>query len=202
MVRKLRSAVCFVILPLLIIDCGGTKVARVESDSTMDLSGKWNDTDSRLVSEEMIKDALNQAWIHRWEAQNPNKQPTVIVGKVVNKSHEHINVETFSKDIERALLNSGRVNFVASKSERDQIREERADQQEFASAATRSDFGEERGADLMMSGSINTIVDQEGKKAVIYYQINMELTNLESNQKAWIGEKKIKKYIEKASAKF
>ena len=199
MVRNLRKAV-FVILPLLVIGCS-TKVARVESDSTMDLSGKWNDTDSRLVSEEMIKDALNQAWIHRWEAQNPNKQPTVIVGKVSNKSHEHINVETFTKDIERALLNSGRVNFVASKGEREQIREERADQQENASAETRSDFGEESGANFMMSGSINTIVDQEGKKSVIFYQINMELINLESNQKAWIGEKKIKKYVERASTK-
>jgi len=198
MVRKLRSAIC-IVLPLLIVGCS-TKVSRVESDSTMDLSGKWNDTDSRLVSEEMIKDALNQRWIYKWEAEN--KQPTVIVGKVVNKSHEHINVETFTKDIERALLNSGRVNFVASKGERDQIREERADQQDNASVETRSDFGEERGADLMMSGSINTIVDQEGKRAVIYYQINMELTNLESNQKAWIGEKKIKKYVERSTTKF
>jgi len=198
MVKKLRRAVC-VILPLLIVGCS-TKVSRVESDSTMDLSGKWNDTDSRLVSEEMIKDALNQRWIYEWEAKN--EKPTVIVGKVVNKSHEHINVETFTKDVERALLNSGRVRFVATKSEREQIREERTDQQEFASAETKSDFGEERGANLMMSGSINTIVDQEGKKAVIYYQINMELTNLESNEKTWIGEKKIKKYVERASTKF
>jgi len=198
MVRKLRKAVC-VILPLLIVGCS-TKVARVESDSTMDLSGRWNDTDSRLVSEAMIKDALDQRWIFKWESEN--KKPTVIVGKVVNKSHEHINVETFTKDVERSLLNSGRVRFVASKSERDEIREERADQQEFASAETRSDFGEEKGADLMMSGSINTIVDQEGKKAVIYYQINMELKEMESNEKVWIGEKKIKKYVERASTKF
>jgi uncharacterized protein (TIGR02722 family) len=179
---------------------GGPKVARVQSDSTMDLSGRWNDTDSRLVSEEMIKDALNQRWIYKWESEN--RQPTVIIGKVVNKSHEHISVETFTKDIERALLNSGRVNFVATKTEREQIREEREDQQENASDETRSDFGEERGADLMMSGTINTIVDQEGKRAVIFYQINMELTNIESNQKVWMGEKKIKKYVEKATTKF
>jgi len=199
MVRKLRKAVC-VILPLLIVGCGGTKVARVESDSAMDLSGRWNDTDSRLVSEEMIKDALNQRWIYEWESKN--EKPTVIVGKVVNKSHEHINVETFTKDIERALLNSGRVRFVATKNEREAIREEREDQQENASVETRSDFGEEKGANLMMSGSINTIVDQEGKRAVIYYQINMELMNMESNEKSWIGEKKIKKYVERATTKF
>jgi len=198
MVRKLRRAVC-VMLPLLIIGCS-QKVSRVESDSTMDLSGRWNDTDSRLVSEEMIKKALDSRWLYEWESKN--EKPTVIVGKVTNKSHEHINVETFTKDIERALLNSGRVRFVATKNEREQIREERSDQQEFASAETRSDFGEERGANLMMSGSINAIVDQEGKKAVIFYQIDMELINLESNEKVWTDGKKIKKYVERATTKF
>jgi len=165
----------------------------------MDLSGRWNDTDSRLVADEMIKDALNQRWIYKWEQEK--RVPTVIVGRVTNRSHEHINVQTFMKDIERALLNSGRVDFVASRTERDQIRDEREDQQVNASLDTRSDMGEEAGADLMMTGSINTIVDQEGKRSVIYYQVNMELIDMESNRKVWIGEKKIKKYVERASAR-
>jgi PBP1b-binding outer membrane lipoprotein LpoB len=91
---------------------------------------------------------------------------------------------------------------VATKSEREDIREERADQQEFASAETRSDFGEEEGADLMMKGSINAIVDQKGGKAVISYQIDMELIKMESNKKVWIGDKKIKKYVERSKTKF
>ena len=201
MLRKLRI-VGYAALSLLIMGCASsstTKVARVQSDSTMDLSGRWNDTDSRLVADEMIKDALNQRWIYKWEQEK--RVPTVIVGRVTNRSHEHINVQTFMKDIERALLNSGRVDFVASRTERDQIRDEREDQQVNASLDTRSDMGEEAGADLMMTGSINTIVDQEGKRSVIYYQVNMELIDMESNRKVWIGEKKIKKYVERASAR-
>jgi uncharacterized protein (TIGR02722 family) len=165
----------------------------------MDLSGRWNDTDSRLVSEEMIKDALSQRWLYRWEAEN--KVPNVIVGKVTNKSHEHISVETFTKDMERALLNSGSVNFVASSNERSQLRAERDEQVGNVSEETRSAHGNETGADFMMIGSINTIVDQEGKRSVIYYQVNMELINLETNAKVWIGEKKIKKFVQKSSAK-
>ncbi|MDR2728747.1 MAG: penicillin-binding protein activator LpoB [Chitinispirillales bacterium] len=197
--RMLRGVLC-VVLPLVIVGCGGTKVARVSSDAAMDLSGKWNDTDSRLVSEEMIKDALSQRWLYKWEAEG--KTPNVIVGKVVNKSHEHISVEAFTKDIERALLNSGSVNFVAARSERNQLRAERDEQELYASEETMKEHGEEIGADFMMMGSINTIVDQEGKRAVIYYQVNMELVNIETNAKVWIGEKKIKKYVEKSSAKF
>lgn len=187
------------LLPLLIAGCT-TKVSRVQSDSTIDLTGRWNDTDSRLVAEEMIKDCLAQRWLYKWE--NENKRPTVIIGKVVNKSHEHISVETFTKDMERALLNSGRVNFVATKTEREQLRDEKADMAEHASARTAKSMGEETGADLMLVGTINTIVDQEGSRAVVFYQTNLELIEIESNQKVWIGEKKIKKFVERATTKF
>ncbi|MBN1575346.1 MAG: penicillin-binding protein activator LpoB [Chitinispirillaceae bacterium] len=189
----------WLLIPLLCAGCT-TKVTRVQSDSTIDLTGKWNDTDSRLVAEEMINDCLAQRWLYKWEAEN--KRPTVIIGKVVNKSHEHISVETFTKDMERALLNSGKVNFVATKTEREQLREEKADMEENASAQTAKSMGEETGADLILVGTLNTIVDQEGNKAVVFYQTNLELIEIESNQKVWIGEKKIKKFVERATTTF
>lgn len=189
-----------IIAGLMLVGGCTTKVSRVQSDSTIDLTGKWNDTDSRLVAEEMINDCLQQRWLFKWETEN--KRPTVIVGKIVNKSHEHISVETFVKEVERALLNSGKVDFVATKTEREQLREEKQDMVENASATTAKSMGEETGADLMMVGSINTIVDQDGGTAVVYYQTNMELIEIESNRKVWIGEKKIKKFVERAKSKF
>ena len=129
-------------------------------------------------------------------------RPTVIIGKVKNQSHEHINTQTFTKDLELALLNSGKVDFVANKSEREDIREEKEDQAENASAKTAKSRHEEIGADLMLIGSLNTIVDQEGNRSVLYYQTNMELIDVETHQKVWIGEKKIKKYVERATTSF
>ncbi len=199
MIFKHKAILCLLMFFLLIVGCS-TKVTRVQSDSTIDITGKWNDTDSRLVAEEMIRDCLSQRWLYKWESEN--RRPTVIVGKIVNKSHEHISVETFVKDVERALLNSGKVDFVATKTEREQLRDEKADMAENASVQTRKDMGEETGADLMMIGTINSIPDQDGGKAVVFYQTNMELVEIESNRKVWIGEKKIKKYVERAKVRF
>ena len=75
------------------------------------------------------------------------------------------------------------------------MREERADQNEFASPETAKRWGKELGADFMLFGVITSITDSYKKEKVVYYQVNLELANLETNEKVWIGEKKIKKYI-------
>jgi len=188
---------------ILFSGCGGKKVTRIEADSQTDLSGKWNDTDSRLVAESMIQDCLSKPWYENWRSQNGGRIPVIIIGDVRNKSHEHINIETFTKDIERELLNSGLVQFVAGQRERGQLREEKADQQQgFTAEESASRADNETGADIMLIGSINTIVDQEGNKSVVFYKTDLELIELESNRKLWIGDKKIKKIISRSRTKF
>jgi uncharacterized protein (TIGR02722 family) len=176
--------------------CAHTQVERVSPEEVIDLSGRWNDTDSRLVAEEMVKEALARPWVDNFEKKR-RRPPTVIVGTVVNRSHEHINVLTFTKDLERELTNSGRVQFVASKSERDEVREERTDQQSQSSEETMKALGKEVGADYMLKGTINSIKDEEKGTKVVYYQVTLEMVDIESNIKAWFGDKKIKKVVEK-----
>lgn len=179
--------------------CTGTKVTRVAANSTIDLSGKWNDADSRMVAEEMLKDCLDKPWYQDWQAKS--KVPTLVVGSLRNLSHEHINMETFTNDIQRVLVNSGKVDFVANSKEREELRAELSSQADNATADTKKEAKQEIGADLMLTGSINTIVDQEGDKSVIFYQIDMTLTDIQSHRKIWIGDKKIKKFVERDAVK-
>jgi uncharacterized protein (TIGR02722 family) len=177
--------------------CGGTKVTRMDTNDVKDLSGRWNDTDSRLVAEEMIRDCTTRPWISNATATK-GKSPTVIVGTVRNQSHEHIATDTFVEDLQRELINSGKVDFVASKNERGEVRDERLDQDTNSSEETRKAHGQESGADFMLSGAINTIEDQEGGKSVVFYQINLKLLNMKTNQIAWNDSKKIKKFVSRS----
>lgn len=183
--------------------CGGSgkSVTRVEADSTIDLSGDWNDTDSRLVAQEMIRDVLNRPWLSNYQTAN-KKEPDVIVGTVRNRTSEHIQTISFIKNLERELLNSGKVSFVANKEERQEVRDERADQQENASVETMKKFQQETGADFMLRGDITSIIDKEGGESVKFYQVNLELVNIETNKKVWSGEKKIKKFVSQSGSKF
>lgn len=184
-------------LSLLLNGCG-TTVERIGAEETTDLSGNWNDTDSRLVSQEMIGDVLSRPWLQEYRRSSA-RPPAVIVGEMRNLSHEHINLSTFIGDMERELINSGKVQFVASSSEREEVREERADMEFHAREDTRKEMGQELGADFMLKGTINTIIDHEGKTAVKYYQIDLTLISLKDNRKVWVGQKKIKKVVKKGS---
>ncbi len=199
---KLRHLFLLVLASAALTFSGcSTRVERLDVSEVRDLSGRWNDTDSQQVAEAMVQDCLNRPWISQYISRTGNT-PDIIVGTIRNRSSEHISTETFTKDLERALINSGKANFVASSEERLSIREERLDQDLNASPETRKAPGMEAGADYMLIGTINSIVDKEGRKQVIYYQTNLELVDMADNRKVWIGDKKIKKFVERPKFKW
>lgn len=176
-------------------------VQRVAVDDVRDLSGRWNDTDSRLVAEEMVGDVLRRPWLADFKSA-AGRNPVVIVGGMRNLSSEHIEMETFVKDIERELINSGVVKFVASSEERSDVRSERLDQQSFSTEETAKRLAAETGADYMLKGGIKTLIDAVSGQQVKFYQIDMELIHIENNEKVWIGSKKIKKVVRQSRTKF
>ena len=178
----------------LFFACSSIKVERLDVKEKIDISGLWNDSDSRLVAENMIENVLKGRWLDNF-VQKKKKKPVAIIGTIRNRSDEHINTRTFVKNLERFLVNSGELDFVASKDERLEIRDERVEQAKYSSEETAKNEGEEIGADVILKGSINTITDKIEGKMIKYYQVNLELINIESHKKLWIGEKQIKKII-------
>ena len=192
-----RLSIAAAVVALFVLSgCASTTVSRVDAATVTDLSGRWNDTDSRLVAEAMIKEAISQPWLDDYTREK-GRQPVVIIGTIANRSHEHINVQTFVSNLERELTSSRRVTFVAGKSEREEIREERRDQAVHALESSQKPPGKEFGADYLLRGTISTIEDElDGTKAV-YYQVDLEMVDLTNNVKSWFGQKKIKKVIER-----
>lgn len=185
---------------LLAAGCTSTEqakrsVSRVESDKQIDLSGKWNDTDSRLVAEDLLADALNSAWLENQDFTGGTK-PVITVGTIKNKTAEHIDVSIFIKDIQRAVINSQKAKFVASKPQKEELRDERREQQQFAREETVKQMAAETGADVMLQGQISSITDQYDNQRVIFYQVDLEAVNIESGEIIWQGQKKIKKFID------
>jgi len=202
---RLWRAVAAVMLSALlvtIVGCGSAaKVTRVDADVVTDLSGSWNDTDSRLAAETMVGEALDSPWLGNYTRAR-GRQPVVVVGTILNRSHDHINVQTFVTDLSRELTNSQKVAFVAGKGEREEIREERREQAIHAREDTQKAPGKEIGADYILKGSISSIPDESDGVKAMFYQVDLEMIDLESNVKSWFGQKKIKKVIERKRVLF
>jgi len=76
--HQTATIILFLTIALLIAGCAsGPVVERKDVDTTIDLSGRWNDADSRMVSEEMIKDCLNRPWLERFKIKHGGEIPTV-----------------------------------------------------------------------------------------------------------------------------
>ncbi len=186
----------------ILVGCGSAKnVTRIEPGVVTDLSGRWNDTDSRMVAETMVKQALGSPWLDDY-TQRAKRKPVVVVGTVRNRSHEHIDVSTFVNDLSRELTNSGKVTFVAGREEREEIRQERLEQATHAREDTQKAPGKELGADFVLKGDISTILDEADGTKAVFYQVDLEMIDLENNVKSWFGQKKLKKVIERKRTLF
>lgn len=169
-------------------------VSRIDPGTSIDLSGRWNDTDSRTVAETMTNDLLASSKFKEF-AKEQDKKPAIIVGWVLNKTSEHIDADNFIKKIELTIFNSGIADLVESDSFRDKLREERAQQQDFSSSETASQWGLEVGADLMLFGEMTSETDVYNNKRVVNYIVTLFLTDIETNKRVWYGQKEIKKFI-------
>lgn len=204
--KKIVSTTLFCsIFMSIIASCAPTRVSRINVDQVIDLSGRWNDIDSRGVAKYMSANLMSGGWLEQFrlahaeqaEASERYKKskPVVIVGSILNKSHEHIEADTFIKDIENEIIEKGEIRLVANSSLREKLRHEKREQVGFAMPATQKHFGRELGADYMIFGTITSTVDTKGKDKLVCYQVDLELIHLETNEKVWMGDKKIKKYV-------
>ena len=201
--KKIAGIVGAILFLFLLSSCAsGPKVSRIDASTQTDLSGYWNDTDVRIVCQSLINDCLNSPRVVQTIRAMGGKTPVVLVGSFRNESSEHIDTSIIASTMEVTIFNSGRMDFVAGGSTRNELRAERHDQQSNASEATAASLANETGADFMLFGSVKTIVDKAGNQTVRTYFVTAEMTNVETNQRMWMGQNnEIKKVIKQPKNK-
>jgi hypothetical protein len=177
------------------------------SSQPTDYSGWWNETDARKVARKMIGGGmLKGEWLQHWET-NHEGRPTVMIGPIRNKTTQDIDEEIFITDIERNLVNSGKVRFVRFWNERKvQLRcggGLRCGRTEPPHVKKKEapEHAAERGADRLLLGTINSTVQDtlQGDKGTLLYTVTLKLVNVATNEEAWSSEKEIKKIVRRST---
>lgn len=199
--KKFAFLFAAVFTGLIMASCGSTKVSRVDSDEVIDLDGYWNESDVRIVCDSLIEECISSPRIAKFEGQQ-GRAPVVIIDSIRNQSSEHIDTSIVEKKFQTAIINSGVMEFVSSSTERQALREEKADQADHSTYDTAKEMDQETGADFMLKGSVKTIVQSAGDKTVRTYYVYAELHDIRTNKIVWMAENdSIKKVIKRQKAK-
>lgn len=188
------SLIIPLLVSFLIPSCNQRLVSRIDPSIQTDLSGRWNDSDSKLLAEKMVREFLSSENFKEYSKALGHK-PAIIVGLIKNKTTEHIDSDNYIKKFELAIYQSGVADMLESGDFRDKLRLERVQQQDFSSSETISKWGLETGADLVLFGEMTSEIDVYGNKRTVNYITTLYLTDLETNKRIWYGQQEIKKLI-------
>ena len=163
------------------------------------LSGYWSEGDAQRVVKTLMGQMLTASWVGRFQ-QDEGRRPVVKLAGVIKRTDDrNVNEQFFGKQLERTLLNSGQVRVVAARGQDNINVRERDRQAEHASDESAKTQQDELGADYTLQTIINSQNDTDGRgQAVRAYLINMELLSVQTNEKVWIGEDRIVKYVRQA----
>ncbi len=170
-------------------------ITRVPADAVIDVSSPFNQNDARLLANQLIADCLSKPWIDAWLRENGGQAPKMVLGTVKNKTTDYtIDVGMVTDEVQRELLNSGRVRVFAARDIREQLRAERFDT-EFADPATVKKAASEIKADFMMLGELRERiqVSGDGRTKVPYYELQLELTDMATTERRWFDKAEVQK---------
>lgn len=161
--------------------CGGKTVTRVDPDTAVDLSGKWNDVDFKLTATEVVSKAKVAPWPEKFKNEK-GRNPIIAIGRFPVRTNGNENVSTaliFNSLVEE-FLNSGNIDVLTDPEETRKLLEDQA-----AFAEKPNEMAKEYAADYILNGEINVQDDQEGRQAIKFYVVTFKLTDIKTRKLVW-----------------
>lgn len=192
------STLAFVsVLTLGLAGCGSKEFVRGtydDVDKENNLNDLWSETDMQKVVADLVA-SMTQSY----DISNAKRPPIVMVTKLQNKTSEHIDTQSIMDMVRVELSRGGRVSFVDK-----EAREDVAAEYEYQGAGNMSEEskkskGGQIGADFIINGRLDSIVQQAGKDKSVYYKVTLNLTNLKTNVITWSDYKQLRKKYRKQS---
>lgn len=158
------------------------------------LNDQWSETDMQKA----VKDLVTSVISHQSIA-NAKTPPVVMVTQLQNKTSEHIDTQSIMDMIRVELMNSGKVEFI-DKEARQDIKDEYDYQNSgVVSEETKKSPGSQAGADFILNGRMDSIVQEVGKDKTVYYKMTLNMTNLKTSKIVWSNYKQMRKQFKKKS---
>ena len=181
-IGKYIALMCFI---FTVVGCSVT-TREVGSDEKVIYDEGYHFSDKKAIVNDMVDSLLTKYPLIR-----ATDRPVLIIYGIANRTSEHISTSAMTDDMRQALLQTGRVRFI-NKVQRDNIASESSYQYGGSVAAeTRIKKARQVGARYMLTGTLRSIEKNQPsqfrlkKKVLMYYSLNMELTDIETGLIEW-----------------
>lgn len=193
--KKITLMILMVTGLAVLSGCGPKAFVKGDYDSNVNdanlLNDKWSESDMQKVVRDLVASATNH-----YSISSAKRPPVVMVTRLQNKTSEHIDTQSVTDMVRVELMRGGRVQFV-DKAAREDIADEIEYQKDNASSTSRKAGGQQTGADFILNGRLDSIVQQAGRDKSVYYKITMQMTNLKTGVMVWSDYKQIRKRFKK-----
>lgn len=196
--KKQVILVALMIFGMGLASCGPQQFADGNYDTNVEetnlLTDGWSESDMQAAVHDLVQSAVSS-----YAITSEKKPPIVMVTKLQNKTSEHIDTQSVMDMVRVELSRGGRVAFVDKAA-----REDIADEYEYQNSGmvnreTKKSKGGQIGADYIINGRLDSIVQQAGKRKTVYYKVTLNLTNLKTGIIVWSDYKQIRKRFKKKS---
>jgi len=158
------------------------------------LNDQWSETDMQNA----VKDLVASLTAHPAVAQ-AKKAPVVMVTQLQNKTSEHIDTQSIMDMVRVELMRTGKVVFIDKEARQDIADEYDYQNSGMVSGETKKGPGGQVGADFLVNGRLDSIVQEVGKEKTVYYKVTLNMTNLKTSVITWSDHKQIRKKYRKKS---
>lgn len=176
--------------------CGPREFIKGQYDQNVEdpnlLTDKWSESDMQAAVKELVTSAVSHPAI-----ANAPRPPIVMVTRLQNKTDEHIDTQSITDMFQVELMRSGKVTFVDKAAREDMAEEYDYQDSGMVSRESQKTKGGQVGADFIMNGRLDSIVQEAGKDKTVYYKLTMNLTNLKTGLIQWTDHKQLRKAYKK-----
>lgn len=193
-----KSILITALLLTFSIGCAGprafTKGTYEDPETIALLDDQFNENDMQLIAKKMINSILESP-----QLTANGKMPAVMLGKVRNRTTEHIDMVALSDKLKTALIQSGKLRFVDATNRGAIAQEYEYQQSGYVDPNQAKAPGKQTGSDYMLTGTLTSNIQEVGKDKLVYYKATFQLTHIETSEIVWSDEKEIRKSYKKRS---
>jgi uncharacterized protein (TIGR02722 family) len=188
--------VCAGILLFLQTACGPKAFVKGQYDEDVNRENLMNDLWSETDMQETVR-ALVASMMAHPSLAHAKVPPTVLITNLQNKTSEHIDTQSVMDMVRVELMKSGKLRFIDKEAREDIDQEYSYQNSGRVSNESKKGPGGQVGADFIVNGRLDSIVQEVGKDKTVYYKITLNLTNLKSSVIEWSDNKQIRKIYRK-----